>query len=204
MTEKEIGQIFQKCGALLEGHFQLSSGLHSEKYLQCAMVLQYPKYASLLGEALAQKFSSQRPTGQKIDVVVGPALGGIIIAHEMAKFLNARALFAEREQGKMTLRRGFEVNKGERVLVVEDVITTGGSVKEVVDLVRERKGEIVGLGAIIDRRPEPSDKQSFQYEYLLKLKINTFSPSNCPLCKQSIPLVKPGSKGRRGRVDPVR
>ncbi|MCD6093718.1 MAG: orotate phosphoribosyltransferase [Candidatus Omnitrophica bacterium] len=191
MSEEEILQIFQRCGALLEGHFELSSGLHSNKYLQCALVLQYPKYAFLLAEALAQRFSQQ-----KIDVVIGPALGGIIIAYEVAKFLNARALFAEREQGKMALRRGFEINEGEKVLIIEDVITTGGSVKELIDLLRERKGEVAGLGAIVDRRPQPSDKQSFQYEYLLKLRIKTFSPSDCPLCKQNIPLVKPGSKGK--------
>ncbi len=193
MNEKEILQIFQKCGALLDGHFQLSSGLHSEKYLQCALVLQHPDYTSLLSEALAKKFSAQ-----KIDVVIGPALGGIIIAYEVAKFLNVRALSAERVKGKMLLRRGFEINKGEGVLVVEDVITTGGSVKELIDLVRERKGEVAGLGAIVDR----TDKdiiwlpESLQYDFLLKLKIKTFSPSDCPLCKQNIPLVKPGSKGK--------
>ena len=194
MSEKKILQIFQKCGALLEGHFQLSSGLHSSLYLQCALVLQYPRYGSLLGKELAKKFFSQ-----KIDVVIGPAIGGIIIAYEVAKFLNVQALFSERQRGKMLLRRGFKINKGEKVLLIEDVLTTGGSLKEVIDLVKKEKGEIGGIGAIVDR----SDKNIFferenrlvgKYNFLLKLPMKTFSPINCPFCKQSVPLIKPGSK----------
>ncbi len=191
MTQKEILEIFQKCGALLKGHFQLSSGLHSNKYLQCALVLQHPRYARLLGEELAQKFSSQ-----KIDVVIGPAMGGVIIAYETARALNARALFTERWQGKMVLRRGFKIKERERVLIIEDVLTTGGSAMEVVNLIKEQRGETIGIGAIVDRSSKKvfASEQFFKYDFLFKLSPETFPADDCPLCKQRIPLVKPGSR----------
>ena len=138
MNEKEVLGIFEKSGALLKGHFKLSSGLHSEKYLQCALVLQYPNMAERLSEALANNFSAE-----KIDVVIGPALGGVTLAYEVARAIGSRGLFTERQDGKMVLRRGFSITKGEKVLVVEDVVTTGGSTKEVIELVRSFGADVV-------------------------------------------------------------
>ncbi|RKY39831.1 MAG: orotate phosphoribosyltransferase [Candidatus Omnitrophota bacterium] len=191
MKEREVIEIFERCGALLKGHFKLSSGLHSAQYLQSALVLQYPSYACLLGKEIAGRFADR-----KIEVVVAPALGGIIIAYETARFLNARALFAEREETKMGLRRGFDIKEGERVLIVEDVITTGGSVKELVDLIEEKGGEVEGVGAIVDRSGGEAfkEKESIYFQALVCLKIDCFPPSSCPLCRKGIPLVKPGSR----------
>jgi orotate phosphoribosyltransferase len=140
MTEKEVLSVFEKERALLTGHFKLSSGLHSEKYLQCALVLQYPDKAEAMAKALAAKFA-----GTKIDVVVGPALGGVTFAYEVARALGVRGLFTEREESAMTLRRGFSIAAGERVLVVEDVVTTGKSTNEVIDVVRRAGGVVVNL-----------------------------------------------------------
>ena len=152
MTEKEILALFEKSGAFLKGQFKLSSGLHSEGYLQCALVLQDPEAAAKLAKALAKKFSKD-----EIDAVIGPALGGITLAYEVARQLGARGIFAEREDGAMTLRRGFSIARGEKVLVVEDVITTGGSTKEVIELVKRSGGIVVGVGAIIARSAGGTD-----------------------------------------------
>jgi orotate phosphoribosyltransferase len=188
-------QIFRKCGALLSGHFKLSSGLHSGKYLQCALVLQYPNLAEKLCGQLASKFKLQ---GSEIDAVVSPAIGGIIVGQEVAKFLGCRALFCEREEGKMKLRRGFKIGRGEKVLIVEDVITTGGSVKEIIEIVKAMGGEVKGIGAIVDRsQPSFSAELStlnLPLNNLLKINIETYSPFDCPICKQGIPLEKPGSR----------
>jgi len=188
MTEKDVLKIFDKYNALLKGHFKLSSGLHSERYLQCALVLQYPGIAEKLSKELAKKFSKD-----KIDVVIGPALGGITLAYEVARALGVRGLFTERHEGKMVLRRGFSIEKGEKVLVVEDVITTGGSTKEVVGVVKDRGGVVIGVGSIIDRS---DGKISFgvPFESLAKIKIDTFKEEDCPLCKDHIPITKPGSR----------
>lgn len=195
MTQREILEIFQKCGALLSGHFRLSSGLHSGKYLQCALVLQYPSLAEKLCSQLASRFKLR---GSKIDAVVSPAIGGIIVGQEVAKVLGCRALFCEREEGKMKLRRGFEIGKGERVLIVEDVITTGGSVKEIVEIVKGMGGEVEGIGAIVDRsQPSFSDELAtlnLPLKSLLRINIETYSARDCPICKQGIPLEKPGSR----------
>jgi len=185
---KDILKIFEEKGALLKGHFLLSSGLHSDTYLQCALVLQYPDLASLLTEELTKNLEVE-----KVDVVIGPALGGIILAYELARKIGARAIFAERVEGKMQLRRGFTVHKGERVLLVEDVITTGASLKEVEDLVREKGGIIAGIGAIVDRSGGNSLFGS-EVKALLTLKIQNYLPEKCPLCKKGIPLTVPGSK----------
>jgi len=195
LTQKEVLEIFEKSGALLSGHFRLSSGLHSAKYLQCALVLQYPDLAEKLSGQLACEFKLPR---SKINAVVSPAVGGIIVGQEVAKVLGCRALFCEREEGKMKLRRGFEIREGETVVIIEDVITTGGSVKEIVEIVERMGGEVEGIGAIVDR-----SKSSFSDEMaslnlplksLLKIDIETYSPEECPICKKGLPLEKPGSR----------
>jgi len=186
--EGNIISLLLKTGGLLRGHFLLSSGLHSPQYLQCALVLQHPKRAAYLAQELAKKFRKE-----DVDVVIGPALGGIIIAYEMARALETRALFAERVEEKMELRRGFKINPGERVLVVEDVITTGGSAKEVIDLVKELGGVVVGVGALIDRS-QGKTNLGVPLKTLANLNIETYPKETCPLCRQGIPLVKPGSK----------
>ncbi|MDI6736395.1 MAG: orotate phosphoribosyltransferase [bacterium] len=186
--EGNVVSLLLETGGLLRGHFLLSSGLHSPQYLQCALLLQHPKRASHLGKELAKKFNQE-----KIEIVIGPALGGIIIAYEVARVLGTRALFAERVEEKMQLRRGFKINSGEKVLVVEDVITTGGSAKEVIELVNELGGVVVGVGALIDRS---QGKVNFgvPLKTLANLNIETYSREACPLCKEGLPLVKPGSK----------
>jgi orotate phosphoribosyltransferase len=188
MTEKDILSLFTKHSALLAGHFRLSSGLHSEKYLQCALVLQYPDVAEKLSRELAGKFSKD-----KIDVVIGPALGGVTLAYEMARTIGVRGLFTERQEGKMVLRRGFSIEKGESVLVIEDVVTTGGSTKEVIEVVRSLGGKVVGVGSIIDRGSEIIDF-GVPFHALAKVKIDTFEEKNCALCKKNIPVTKPGSR----------
>ncbi len=185
----DILQIFRQKGALLEGHFLLSSGLHSPTYLQCALVLQYPDIATELGFKLGSHFRSE-----KIDLVIAPALGGIIVAQEVAKSLGVRAIFAERVEGKLTLRRGFSIADGERALVVEDVITTGGSTRETMRVVRESGGIVAAAGAIIDRSGG-SAELDVPYKALVTLAIETFQPKDCPLCAQGLPAIKPGSRG---------
>ena len=188
MTEKEVLELFEKNNALLKGHFKLSSGLHSEKYLQCALVLQYPDIAEKLAKALAAKFFKD-----KIDIVVGPALGGVTFAYEVARALGVRGLFTEREEGAMTLRRGFSIAKGEKVLVVEDVVTTGKSTNEVIDVVKAAGGIVVGVGSVIDRSDKEPDFK-VKFESLAKIKVETFNTENCPLCKNGIQVIKPGSR----------
>lgn len=188
IKEIELMDMFKETGALLTGHFKLSSGLHSSQYLQCAHVLQHPEYAGRLGEAIADKFKHA-----EITCVAGPALGGIIIAHEVAKALKKRCVFGEREAGKMTLRRGFSIGPLDKVLVVEDVITTGGSIKELIGLIKDNGAGIVGVGAVVDR----SSKKialGCDVKPLVKFDIKTFSPSECPLCKKGAPITKPGSR----------
>lgn len=188
MTEKQIIELFEKNKALLTGHFKLSSGLHSEKYLQCALILQHPDVAEKLSKELARHFS-----GDKIDVVIGPALGGITLAYEVARAIGVRGLFTERQEGKMVLRRGFSIKKGEKALVVEDVITTGGSTKEVIDVVKSLGGEVIGVGSIIDRSG-PHVDFGVPFKTLAKVSAETFEEKNCPLCKKNIPVTKPGSR----------
>ncbi|PKM81698.1 MAG: orotate phosphoribosyltransferase [Firmicutes bacterium HGW-Firmicutes-14] len=188
LTREEAVEIFTKSGALLTGHFRLTSGRHSGQYMQCAQVLQYPESAAKLCEHLAGKFA-----GTDIDTVIGPALGGIIVSYEVGRALGVRTLFTEREQGVMSLRRGFVIDPGEKILVVEDVVTTGGSVKEVIDVVREKGGEVIGVGVLVDRSNGKADF-GVRTESVLKLEIESFDPEECPLCKQGIPVVKPGSR----------
>ncbi|MCD6218790.1 orotate phosphoribosyltransferase [Candidatus Calescamantes bacterium] len=188
MREEEILEIFEEKGALLRGHFRLSSGLHSDIYIQCALVLQYPHLSTKLCEELGKRFKDK-----KIEVVIGPAIGGIIVSHEVARYLSIRSLFAERKEGVMQLRRGFHIEKGEKVLLVEDVITTGKSLQEVEDIVKESGGIITGVGCLVDRS---GGKSPFGEEIisLLSLKVRNWEPSLCPLCKERVPITTPGSR----------
>jgi orotate phosphoribosyltransferase len=188
MNEKEILEIFHERHALLSGHFKLSSGLHSQNYLQCALILQYPDIAEKCAKAIAKKFPKE-----KIDLVIGPALGGVTLAYEVARALKVRGLFTERQDGVMVLRRGFAISPGEKALVVEDVITTGGSTKEVIDIVKSSGGVVVGVVSVIDRS---SAEINFGVPFisLAKIKIETYKEGECPLCKANIPITKPGSR----------
>lgn len=190
-TESNILSLFQETGALLEGHFQLTSGLHSPRYLQCAVVLQHPQYAELIGRELAARFADEH-----VDVVVAPAIGGIIVAHEAARAIGARAMFTEREAGVMKLRRGFRLNRGERVLVVEDVVTTGGSTRETIDAAMSAGGLVIGAGSVVDRSGGAADV-GVRREALLVLEVPTYDPSQCPLCEKAVPVTKPGSRGMK-------
>jgi orotate phosphoribosyltransferase len=184
--------LFEQTGALLKGHFRLTSGLHSPEYLQCALVLQYPSHAERLGGELAIELR-RIAAGKRIDLVVSPAMGGVVIGHEVARALGAPAIFTERENGAMTFRRGFHVNSGSRVVVVEDVVTTGGSTREVVDLVRTSGGEVLAAGSIIDRSGGAADVGAPRVA-LATLKVTSWPQQECPLCAQGDPVVKPGSR----------
>ena len=187
---EEVMKKFEDAGAIQKGHFKLTSGVHSDTYIQCAQVMQHPGFMHNLCSELGKKFR-----GDDIDVIIGPAIGGIIMAHVMAQVLGpwVRAIFTERENGKMTLRRSFEINQGEKVLVVEDVTTTGSSVREVMDIVKSRQGKVVGVGVLIDRSGGKVDF-GIKTEKLLTVDIKTYLPEECPLCKKGIPVVKPGSR----------
>ncbi|HUT85513.1 MAG TPA: orotate phosphoribosyltransferase [Elusimicrobiales bacterium] len=188
MTNDEILEIFKRSGALLEGHFKLSSGLHSGKYLQCALVLKNPPTAEELCKELAGKFK-----GTDIDVVVGPALGGVVLSYELARQVGVPSLFTERDsEGIMKLRRGFQIKKGAKVLLCEDILTTGKSINEARKVVEEAEGVVVGMCCLINR----SDKVDFdvKFETLATIQIPTYNPDECPLCKKGIPVEKPGSR----------
>ena len=182
---------FSDTGALLNGHFVLSSGLHSPQYLQCALALKHPADAAHFGRSLAEQFR-----GQHIDLVASPAIGGIIIGYATAAALDAPFMWTERENGTMTLRRGFSLEKGERVLVVEDVITTGGSTRECIAALEERGAQIVAAASIIDRSDGKADV-GVPRTSLAALDVPVYSPGDCPLCRDGIMLVKPGSRVSR-------
>jgi orotate phosphoribosyltransferase len=188
VTSNEVLKIFKESGALLDGHFILTSGLHSGQYFQCAKVLQYPRHAEKLCWEIAYKFMTD-----KISVVIAPAIGGIIVAQEVARLIRARSIFAEREHGKMTLRRGFEINADDRVLIVEDVVTTGGSVNEIVHLVEDTGASIIGIGFLVDRSMG-NVKFDIRTFSLLKMDVVVYKPEECPLCDKGLPLIKPGSR----------
>ena len=186
-------EIFKQTGAYLRGHFRLTSGLHSPEYLQCALVLQHPQHAAGLGAMLANQLRTASG-GSGIEVVASPAIGGIVIGHEVARALGARAIFTERDpEGKMVLRRGFSVSPGETAVVVEDVITTGGSTREVIRALREAGANVVAAGSIVDRSNGTVDL-GVPRAALLTLSVITYPPENCPLCRQGLPVVKPGSR----------
>ena len=187
-SPEAILDLFRRLGALLDGHFRLSSGLHSPGYLQCALVLQYPREAESCGVAIAERVRGLAP-----QVVLSPALGGIVIGHEVARALGVRAIFAERQDGTLTLRRGFSLDPGERVLVVEDVVTTGGSTRETMEVARAAGAKVVGAASIIDRSggQQPLD---VPYHSLATVSLPTYQPDACPLCAAGSPVVKPGSR----------
>jgi orotate phosphoribosyltransferase len=188
MTKEEAIKIFESTGALLNGHFMLTSGLHSPQYFQCAKVLQYPRYTELLCNEIVKNVKDER-----IDCVISPAIGGVVVGQECGRLLKCRAIFAERENGVMTLRRGFEIRHDERVLVVEDVVTTGGSVKEVVGLVKSVGAEVAGVGFIVDRSNGKKLFEEPSYS-VFQMDVVTYKPDKCPLCKEGLQLVKPGSR----------
>ncbi len=188
LSERETLELYEKTGALMRGHFRLTSGLHSDIYLQSALVLQYPEHAARLGEALAAPYTDARA-----QTVLAPAIGGILVAHEVARALGVRALFTEREDGAMRLRRGFTLTPGERCLVVEDIITTGGSTREVVECVRASGGSVIGVGTLIDRS---GGTAAFDVKRasLATVSASTWPPEACPLCKSGGHAIKPGSR----------
>jgi orotate phosphoribosyltransferase len=185
-------ELFRSTGAYLQGHFRLTSGLHSPEYLQCALVLQHPESAEKLGRLLASALRELTPDATGI--VASPALGGVIIGHEVARALGARFIFTERDTiGKMTLRRGFSVTPGEQAVVVEDVITTGGSTREVVETLQAAGAVVRAAGSIIDRSGGTAEVGTPRIA-LATLKVESWPPEFCPLCAQGIPVVKPGSR----------
>jgi orotate phosphoribosyltransferase len=188
MIDSDVLDLFRKSGALLEGHFRLTSGLHSDRYLQSALVLQYPEFATALGEALGGRTRHLGAT-----VVLSPALGGIVIGQEVGRALGVRAIFTERQDGVMTLRRGFTLSPSDRVLVVEDVITTGGSTRETAQAADALGARVVGAAAIIDRGTDPA-RLNLPTQTLVKLDVPVYEPAACPLCAAGTPVVKPGSR----------
>lgn len=189
--DKEIESLLLKSGALLKGHFILSSGLHSDQYVQCAKFFQYPEYAEVAATKLAKLYEDVT-----IDVVIGGAFGGIIIAYEVARILGVRGIFCERVDGVFQLRRGLEIKKGERVLIAEDVVTTGKSIDEVAQLVKKYEGIIVGVASLVDRHMPDPEKFSYRFEWLHSVQADAYEPSVCPLCKDGRePAIKPGSRG---------
>ncbi|MSR47091.1 MAG: orotate phosphoribosyltransferase [Planctomycetes bacterium] len=192
MDVAEVRRSLEETQALLNGHFLLSSGKHSDKYFQCARVLASPARASLLGAGIGSRF-----TDLPVDAVIGPAIGGIVIAHEVARYLGTPSYYTERENGNMTLRRGFTLEPGSKVIVVEDVVTTGGSAKEVVELFQSMGIEVVGVGAIVWRSPEPNASSPFgalPFRPLLVMPTEAWDVPNCPQCKLGKPFHKPGSR----------
>lgn len=188
MDKNDILEIFRSTGALLEGHFMLTSGRHSETYFQCAKVLQYPEYLTLFGRIIADHFKDD-----EIDAVISPAIGGIVIGTEVGRQLDLKSIFTERKDGTMRLRRGFEIEKDERILVVEDVLTTGGSINEVIKIVRENKGKVTGVGVVVDRSGG-NVKLDRNQVAVLKHKTISFAENEIPKYLAEIPIQKPGSR----------
>lgn len=195
MTQDEALKIFRQAGAYLDGHFLLSSGKHSNAYVEKFNLLQHPTHCAALCAAMAANFADLKPT-----VVVGPAIGGILLAYETARALGLRGIFLEREEGKLTLRRGFEIGEHERVLLVEDVVTTGKSVFELIESLKREKdeGRIVGVSFLVDRSAGKVDFGLPRQKALLSLDLPAWEPAECPLCKQGIALTKRGSRKMAG------
>ena len=188
-TRDDLLDLFRKSGALLDGHFRLTSGLHSPGYLQCALVLQHPAQAEALGREIAARTRDLRPT-----VVLSPALGGVVIGQEVGRSLGVRAIFAERQDAQLMLRRGFVLGESDRVLVVEDVVTTGKSTRETVQVARASGAHVVGAASIVDRSSESAADLDVPFASLLQIALPTYEPDKCPLCAQGLPVVKPGSR----------
>ena len=189
ISQERVMEILQQAGVLQEGHFRLTSGRHSNKYLQCAKIFRNTKYSEELCKALAEQFENDQ-----IEVVIGPAMGAVQMAYEVSRWLKCENYFAEREEGKMTLRRGFAITPGQKVLLVEDVVTTGGSVKEVLELVKAAGGDVVGVGAIVDRTGGNIDF-GVPFRAVISVEVQSWEPEECPLCKEGkIEITKPGSR----------
>ena len=188
MRENDLLALFRRSGALLEGHFRLSSGLHSPGYLQCALVLSHPGDAETIGKELGEEVRRYGATA-----VLSPALGGIIIGHEVGRALGVRAVFAERQDNTLTLRRGFALSPGDKVIVVEDVLTTGGSTRETMDVAKAAGAQVVAACAMIDRSGG-SHNLDVPFHALLPMRLPTYQPESCPLCEQGVPITKPGSR----------
>ena len=191
MEQETILDILKSCGALLEGHFELRSGLHSDRFFQCANVLRYPRTAGRLCEALAAALRAEHPAAAEADTVIAPALGGILVGYELARVLDRPSIFAEKIEGALALRR-FRVEPGERVLVAEDVITRGGRVQETIDLVREAGGAVTGVAVLVDRSGGRA-RFDVPLTTLLRMEPVTYEPAVCPLCAAGVPCVHPGS-----------
>ncbi len=188
MTESDVVDLCKSSGALLNGHFQLRSGLHSDQFFQAALLLQYPDKAEAICRHIAAKFASCN-----VETVVSPAIGGLIVGQEIARALGCRAIFADKENGELLFKRGFSIRRGERVLVAEDVVTRGGRVQQTIDLIHEYDGEVVGVAAIVDRS---GGAAHFDVPFCsaLKLLLPSYEPEECPCCKRGMPLERPGSK----------
>ncbi len=192
MTEQEVYDLLVETGAIMTGHFKLTSGNHSPHYVEKFRVLERPEYTEKLCRAIAEHFKNAQ-----IETVVGPMTGGIILAHETGKHLGTRAIFTERVEGKMTFRRGFNLHEGERVLIVEDVVTTGGSVREVIDVVKNFGGVPVAVAMLVDRSGGRATFDGVPNFALLHMDVETYAPENCPLCKKGVPLTQRGSTGKK-------
>lgn len=191
MTQEEVKELLVKTNAIMNGHFVLTSGLHSPHYVEKFNVLQHPKYTEQLCKAMAEKFKDSQ-----IETVVGPMTGGILLAHETGKALGTRAIFTERVNGKMTFRRGFALRKGERCLIVEDIVTTGGSIREVIDVVKAAGGIPVAVSMLVDRSGGKATFEDVPSTALLNMDVETYEPATCPLCQKGMPLTKRGSTGK--------
>ena len=191
MTQEEVKELLVKTNAIMNGHFVLTSGLHSPHYVEKFNVLQQPKYTEQLCKAMAEKFKDSQS-----ETVVGPMTGGILLAHETGKALGTRAIFTERVNGKMTFRRGFALHKGERCLIVEDIVTTGGSIREVIDVVKAAGGIPVAVSMLVDRSGGKATFEDVPSTALLNMDVETYEPATCPLCQKGMPLTKRGSTGK--------
>jgi len=189
LTSEQIEKIFLDAGALLTGHFLLSSGLHSDKYLEKFRIFERPDLHEKIITALLAKFDTSQ-----VETVIGPALGGVIMASEAGRQLGVRAVYSEKEGGKLTLRRGFKLEKGEKVLIVDDIVTTGGSVKETVAIAEDAGAEIIGIGVLADRSGGKVALGNYNYQALMNVDLKVYEPDSCPLCSSKIELVKPGSR----------
>lgn len=191
MTQEEVRALLVQTGAIMDGHFLLTSGLHSPHYVEKFNVLQHPAYTAQLCAAMAEKFKDA-----EIETVVGPVTGGILLAHETGKSLGTRAIFTERVDGKMTFRRGFSLRAGERVLIVEDIVTTGGSIKEVIEVVKAAGAVPVAVSMLVDRSGGKANFGDVPSTALLTMDVETYSPDTCPLCAKGIPMTKRGRTGK--------
>lgn len=184
-------RIFEKVQAIQKGHFVLTSGNHSDTYIQCARILERPDITSKLCKELIKPWQNKN-----IDIVIGPALGGIILSYELSRLLKSKAMYLERVEGNLTLRRGFAIDADAQVIVAEDVITTGGSVKEVIDVIEKHKGKVIGIISLVDRRPEKTEGLlGVEFNSIIKVTPPIYQPDKCPLCQKGIPTEKPGSRG---------